>query len=161
MNEFIELITSYGIAGILTVAGLLFMFLKSFTEACVWIYKWLMKLYKHKKQKDDKEETMENRITKLENHDKWQYDKLIELSDGIHELKGLIINMKKDNDEFVVVTCRSQLYRIHQESVKQGYITKECLKTFSETGKKYEAAGGDDIYHEKLYPEVMSLPIKD
>ena len=35
------------------------------------------------------------------------------------------------------------------------------LKTFTELGSIYESAGGDDIYHDKLKPEVLSLPIKD
>ena len=161
MGELIELITKYGVAGIITFICLLFMALKSLIEAIVWAYGWLVKWHNKKNQEDNQDISIDNRIKKLEDHDKWQYKKLIELSDGIKELKDLMINMRKDNDEFVVVTCRSQLYRIHQEATAQGYITKECLKTFSETGKKYEAAGGDDIYHDKLHPEVMALPIKD
>lgn len=39
-------------------------------------------------------------------------------------------------------------------------MTPDGLKTFRELGKVYESAGGDDIYHEKLQPEVLALDIK-
>ena len=39
-------------------------------------------------------------------------------------------------------------------------MTPDGLKTFRELGNVYEAAGGDDIYHEKLQPEVLALDIK-
>ena len=42
---------------------------------------------------------------------------------------------------------------------KQKYVTPEGLKTFKEIGKVYVEAGGDDIYHDKLEPEVLRLPI--
>ena len=53
------------------------------------------------------------------------------------------------------------MYELHEKFVTKGYIDKSGLKTFIELGKIYEAAGGDDIYHDKLYPEVMALPIKN
>lgn len=34
------------------------------------------------------------------------------------------------------------------------------LKTFLEMGKLYEDAGGNDIYHSKLLPEITALEIK-
>lgn len=60
-----------------------------------------------------------------------------------------------------IATFRSSLYRMHSDFTGQGYITREGLKTFIECGKEYTDAGGDDIYHAKLYPEIMALPIKD
>ena len=42
----------------------------------------------------------------------------------------------------------------------QGYITPDGLKTFLEMGKLYEKAGGNDIYHEKLLPDIESLEVR-
>ena len=56
---------------------------------------------------------------------------------------------------------RSQLYDLHSKFVEHGYIDKSGLKTFTELGSIYEFAGGNDIYHDKFKPEVLSLPIKD
>ena len=44
--------------------------------------------------------------------------------------------------------------------MSQGYITPDGLKTFLEMGKLYEKAGGNDIYHEKLLPDIESLEVK-
>ena len=63
-------------------------------------------------------------------------------------------------NSLTVASMRSTLWRIHTESTERGYITPEGLKTFTECGKLYEEAGGDDIYHEKLHPDVMALPIR-
>ena len=42
----------------------------------------------------------------------------------------------------------------------QGYITPDGLKTFLEMGTLYEKAGGNDIYHEKLLPDIESLEVR-
>ena len=43
--------------------------------------------------------------------------------------------------------------------MERGHADKSGLKTFLELGKIYEDDGGDDIYHDKLKPEIMNLPI--
>lgn len=83
--------------------------------------------------------------------------------------------IKKDIDEILILltehietdkkntraTFRSSLYRMHSDFTSRGFITKEGLKTFLECGEAYEKADGDDIYHDKLKPEIMRLPIKE
>lgn len=59
-----------------------------------------------------------------------------------------------------VASFRSSLWQMHKIFTAQGYITPDGLKTFMEMGKLYEAAGGDDIYHEKLLPEIEELEIR-
>ena len=43
----------------------------------------------------------------------------------------------------------------------KAYNYADILETFTELGSIYESAGGDDIYHDKLKPEVLALPIHD
>jgi len=112
------------------------------------------------KKQIEKEKNLE-RIVKLEQHDKWQYEKLAEISSNISDIKTMLVKGNEEQKATTVATCRSTLYRLHNEFVSQGFVTKEGLKTFTEIGKIYENAGGNDIYHSKLYPEVMSLQIKD
>ena len=112
------------------------------------------------KKQIEKEKNLE-RIVKLEQHDKWQYEKLAEISSNISDIKTMLIKGNEEQKATTVATCRSTLYRLHNDFVTQQFVTKEGLKTFTEIGKIYENAGGNDIYHSKLYPEVMSLQIKD
>ncbi len=75
-------------------------------------------------------------------------------------IKLLEENITRDNRR-TVATLRSTLYRLHSDFISQGYITREGLRTFTECGTVYEEAGGDDIYHHKLRPEILELPIQE
>lgn len=82
-----------------------------------------------------------------------------ELKDDIHGVKSLIEEFMDTQNQTTVAMLRSSLWRLHKDFVTQGYVTPDGLKTFMEMGKVYEKAGGDDIYHEKLQPEVEALDI--
>ena len=97
----------------------------------------------------------------MEKHDNWQYNEISKISKGIDEIKSSLAQKEIKDKAKTVATLRSQLYDLHSKFVKQGYIDKSGLKTFTELGSIYESSGGNDIYHDKLKPEVLSLPIKD
>ena len=86
-------------------------------------------------------------------------DKQDGLKDDIKSVKELLQQFMCSQNETTVAMLRSSLWKMHKEFVTQGFTTPDGLKTFMEMGKVYEAAGGDDIYHEKLLPEVESLMI--
>lgn len=81
------------------------------------------------------------------------------LENNIHSLQELLQQFMGDHNKSTVAILRSSLWRLHKDFVAQGFVTPDGLKTFMEMGKTYEAAGGDDIYHEKLLPEVEELDI--
>ena len=110
---------------------------------------------------DTEKETIEDRISKLETHDKWQYNEISKISKGIDEIKSSLAQKEIKDKAKTVATLRTQLYDLHNKFVERGYIDKSGLKTFTERGSIYESAGGDDIYHDKLKPEVLALPIHD
>ena len=91
---------------------------------------------------------------------------LLEEKDNVikHDVDDILALLKDHIDtdkKNTRATFRSSLYRMHSDFTSRGFITKEGLKTFLECGAAYELADGDDIYHDKLKPEVMKLPIKD
>ena len=110
---------------------------------------------------DEDKETLEGRISTLEKHDKWQYSEISKISKGIDEIKDQLRERDIKDKAKTVATLRNQLYDLHSKFVERGYVDKSGLKTFLELGKIYEDAGGDDIYHDKLKPEIMDLEIKD
>ena len=110
---------------------------------------------------DQDKETLEDRISTLEKHDNWQYREITKMSKGIDEIKDSLSNKEIKDKAKTVATLRTQLYDLHGKFVERGYIDKSGLKTFLELGTIYEDAGGDDIYHDKLKPEVIALPIKE
>ena len=64
--------------------------------------------------------------------------------------------MRKEN-ETTIAMFRSSLWRLHRDFTQQGFVTPDGLKTFMEMGKVYTEAGGNDIYHSKLLPEVCVI----
>lgn len=131
--------------------------IKEFIE----LFSYFKKRFRIKTGVDTEKETIEGRISNLETHDKWQYNEISKISKGIDEIKSSLAQKEIKDKAKTVATLRSQLYDLHSKFVEQGYIDKSGLKTFTELGSIYESAGGNDIYHDKLKPEVLSLPIKD
>ena len=125
------------------------------------IFSYFKKKLRLKTGIDQDKETIENRIKTLEKHDNWQYQEILKISKGIDDIKDNLVKREKKDKEKTVATLRGQLYGLHEKFVTKEFIDKSGLKTFIELGKIYESAGGDDIYHDKLYPEIMSLPIKE
>lgn len=122
---------------------------------------YFVKKFGVKFKRDTEKECMEDRVVTLEKHDNWQYKEILKISKGIDDIKENLVKREITDKAKTVATLRGQLYGLHEKFVTKGYIDKSGLKTFIELGKIYEAAGGDDIYHDKLYPEIMKLQIKD
>lgn len=125
------------------------------------IFCYFKKKWRIKTGIDQDKETLESRINTLEKHDNWQYKEISKMSNGIDDIKCQLTEKERADKERTVATLRNQLYGLHTKFSEKGYVDNSGLKTFTELGKIYEAAGGDDIYHEKLKPEVLALPIHD
>ena len=123
------------------------------------IFSYFKKKFRIKTGADEDKETLEERIATLEKHDKWQYNEISKISKGIDDIKEQLKERDIKDKAKTVATLRNQLYDLHNKSMERGYVDKSGLKTFLELGKIYEDAGGDDIYHDKLKPEIMNLPI--
>ena len=130
-------------------------------DKIIFLFGKIKKTLKIKFGFEEDKETLDKRIATLEKHDNWQYKEITKISQGIDDIKSSLAQKEIKDKAKTVATLRSQLYDLHSKFVKQGYIDKSGLKTFTELGSIYESAGGNDIYHDKLKPEVLSLPIKD
>lgn len=158
MEDLMTFINEYSFVTVILIIIAVLTAIKQLWDMGNWFKKHFFDKY-HEKM--NSEEALEDRIVKLEEHDKWQYGKLTEIGNSIEKINNNIVDIKESTNKSTVVTCRSALWRMHSEFVAQDYVTREGLKTFIEMGKVYEDAGGDDIYHERLYPEVMKLKIRE
>nr|DAJ86249.1 MAG TPA: hypothetical protein [Bacteriophage sp.] len=131
--------------------------IKEIIEICLYF----KKRFRIKFGREEDKEIIEDRILVLEKHDNWQYKEISKMSKGIDDIKCQLTEKERADKERTVATLRNQLYGLHTKFSEKGYVDNSGLKTFTELGKIYEAAGGDDIYHEKLKPEVLALPIHD
>ena len=133
----------------------------SFIKICLSLYDFYKKRWRIKTGKELDKETIENRLIILEKHDNWQYQEIQKISKGIDDIKSNLEKKETEDKAKTVATLRNQLYGLHEKFIHRNYVDKSGLKTFLELGAIYEQAGGDDIYHDKLKPEVLALPIKE
>lgn len=119
------------------------------------IFTYFKKKFRIKTGIEEDKETIEERIAVLEEHDKWQYGEITKISQGIEDIKTRLDEREKQEKDRTVATLRNQLYDLHNKFIERKSIDRSGLKTFLELGKIYEDAGGNDIYHDKLKPEVM------
>lgn len=122
-------------------------------------------------QMDTYEEKLNKYQSSIRNKQEEYHEQSIEIRSGLEDrqdaLKDQITSLtnmmqafiKKEN-ETTVAMFRSSLWRLHKDFIAQGYVTPDGLKTFMEMGRVYEDAGGDDIYHDKLKPEIEELEIR-
>ena len=141
------------------VFSIIFVFiaLKAFYDAVIWIKARLDHYHKIKSEK----ETIEKRIEKIEEENCQQFLKLEELSDMTKETIQLLEDIKKQQQSSVIETNKGIIFRIYLDNMKQGHISQTELDRFINVCQIYKEAGGDGIVDEKIYPEVLKLPIEN
>lgn len=118
----------------------------------------------YKREILDKQEVYHNQSIQIRDNLKCDQDELknnqICILDDVKNLKDMFEKYMEIDNKRTIATLRTHLWRLHKDFTEQNFITPDGLKTFKEMGKVYEEAGGDDIYHDKLQPEVLSLEIR-
>ena len=87
-------------------------------------------------------------------------EKQQEIQAAVKDITAMLQDYIRKDNKKTIATLRTTLWQLHKGFMDQGYVTPDGLKTSKELGKGYEEAGGDDIYHDKLEPEVLSLEIR-
>ena len=132
-----------------------------FIKFCWEVFSWVLEKLNMYHAKKKLSEVLDERINNLEKHDKRQYEQIDEISKGMIDIQETLATMKKENDERTITSFRTELYHMHGVFMKQGYVTREGLETFSSMADIYIACGGNHVCKSKLIPEVMNLPIHE
>ena len=131
--------------------------MKEFIELVLYF----KKRFRIKTGVDTERETIEGRISKLETHDKWQYNEISKISKGIDEIKKRLDLTEKENNQRIIVQYGAELYNLHSKFMEQKYVTRAGLETFDLLAQTYLKCGGNHSIKGKIIPEVMALPIHD
>lgn len=134
---------------------LVYLFVKAVYESGKWILDRLNGYHKIRNE----EETIEERIARLEKHDRGQYAKLNEVSEEIKTIIGMVQKVQDTQARTIIDTYKDTIFGIYHESIEKGNIRQTELDRFLDLVKRYKAAGGDGIVDEKIYPEILELPI--
>lgn len=175
MDTILGILSPHGIQGLesLIVAIIIsFLIVKDIYQGIKWVKDRFEGYHEEKNKIEEHDDDIENRISKLEKHDKWQYGQLEDLKVQLANLTQLVkenhtdihnqlTELNKNNKEIAVASLRDTINRIHRFAMSKGCISHQDLLTFTEAVRIYRESGGDGMVDEKLYPEVMSLPISD
>lgn len=163
MNSLISQITSTSspFAVVILAIFITFLVIKELYTAVKWVKDRFDGYHNIQNHKEDVEEEIDRRIQTLEQHDGWQYKKLNELGDQVKEVIGLIKEIQVTQSKMIIDTYKGSIFRIYHDSQKNKYISQTELDRFIDLCTIYKAAGGDGVVDEKIYPEVMSLPINN
>lgn len=161
MDNLILLLEEYTLPSVLVILIICFLAFKEVWSAAVWI-KDKLELYRNKKnQSEDEKETVEERLTKLEKHDKWQYNAWMEMTRSLQTISNTLSDMQKKQEESTVATARSALYRLSQEILAKGHMSQIEYDCFKELYDVYIENHGNHSMKDKIAPKVFALEIKD
>lgn len=175
METVLEILSPHGIQSIETlVVALLISFLivKEIYNGVKWVKDRFEGYHEEKNKAENREENIDSRISLLETHDDKHYNQLKDLKQQMSELSCLIKQNHQDihdqlveidncNKEIAVASLRDVINRIHRSAMSHKFISHQDLLTFTEAVRIYRSAGGNGMVDEKLYPEVMALPISE
>ena len=157
MGNIIELIAAADSPVLIVVLSFILVYL--FVKGIYQSFKWVVHRLNGYHQLKSEEETIEERISKLEKHDKGQYQKLTELGDEMKKIIAMIQKVQDTQARTIVDTYRNSIFAIYHECIEKGNIKQTQLDRFLDLVKRYKEAGGDGIVDQKIYPQILDLPI--
>lgn len=161
MSNFIYLIENYTLPTLLVSITFLFLAIKEICEAVSWIKDRLNSYHNKRNQSEEEKESIEDRLQKLEKHDNWQYNALLEMTKSLQSINTTLSDMQKKQEEATVATARSTLYRLSQEILEKGYMSQIEYDCFKELYDVYIENHGNHSMKDKIAPEVFKLEIRN
>lgn len=168
VEKFIAICEQFTFTQFLTFIVFLTLGLKGLSEIYKGIKSNLEGWYQKKRGIEKKDETLEQRVAKLEESDEVQIDRLNTISSEVKQIVDSLANIQNklnelddNNKRRSVILSKSQLYRLHSEFMKRGYITMAEREMFDSLSDEYIACGGNSIYKDSVIPEVRSIEIRN
>jgi len=108
-----------------------------------------------------KNQTVEERLTKLEDENAQEQEKLDKIDATLQEILANLELITEENRKDTIITNRSLIYRLHAEFVEKGYLTFAESEMFEEISQRYLDAGGNSLFKSHIIPAVQALPVHD
>lgn len=160
MKEIIEIMATFTPAQAVTFIVLLSLFIKGLIDTVIYFHNILISWHKSRNEEEDKEEIIENRIKKLEDHDDWKYNKILDLEAGQISINNKLDDLKETNRLEVIAQYRATIYRLHKEFTAKGYMTQSEYEMFRNLADIYLEYGGNGFYRHHVIPEIEELEIR-
>lgn len=161
MDSLIYLLKEYTLPTLLILIIFLFLAVKEVCGAVVWVKDKLNAYHNKRNKTEEEKESVDERLTKLEKHDNWQYNALLDVTRSLQSINNTLADMQKKQEEATVATARSALYRLSQEILAKGYMSQIEYDCFKELYDVYIENHGNHSMKDKIAPEVFKLEIRN
>lgn len=145
MDGFIKIIESFGLTGVLTIAGALILF-GFFIDK---VYRWILGYFKGYYNKKTEEEDIKESIKELSDQNKQQNETMVEICRKL----DLLTNATQKSMKYSIV-------RACKEYVLRKSITTHELQLLEEMYAPYEDINGNGYAH-TMMEKARSLPVID
>lgn len=135
--------------------------IKGTYEGVKWIKGELNRWYQNKHDEQEKDETIMERLEKLEAENMEQTIKCTNITEALIQINEQIKDIRNDYNKVTVALTRASLHTLCHSLKDRDSITEAEYETFTDLRDVYLASGGNAVFKNKIIPYIESLPVKD
>lgn len=125
------------------------------------VYGFMESWRQNKNGIENKQTSVEERLTALEEKDKEQMGRLDTIDGRLQEIIATLEMMTEDNKANTVATCRSAIYRWYAEFQNRDSLTSAEYEMFMDLANRYLACDGNSVFKDKIIPYVKNMKVID
>lgn len=111
----------------------------------------------NKELEENRLKSIGDRIETLEKHDKWQYEEISKISQGVSDISESLSEMRKEIDETEMAKLKDSIVTYYKKYKTIGEWTKLESEAFWDLFARYEAHGGNGYVHSVIEPVMREL----
>ena len=163
MSDLLSLVKAVGESPLVSIVAIILFIaaIKGLYEFIKWIKTELNKWYQTKHDEEEKDETIIERLDKLEAENIEQTEKCASITTALDNINNQIASIREDYNKVTVALTRASLHNLCYSLKDSDHITEAEYETFVDLRDVYLGCGGNAVFKNKIIPYVESLPIKD
>lgn len=111
----------------------------------------------NKELEQNRLKSIEDRTEILERHDKWQYEEITKISQGVSEISTKLSDLRKEIDETEMAKLKDSIVTYYKKYKELGEWSKLESEAFWDLFERYEAHGGNGYVHSVIEPVMREL----
>lgn len=135
--------------------------IKGTYEGVKWIKGELNRWYQNKHDEQEKDETIMERLEKLETENIEQTNRCTNITEALIQINEQIKDIRDDYNKVTVALTRASLHTLCHGLKDRDSITEAEYETFTDLRDVYLTSGGNAVFKNKIIPYIESLPVKD
>lgn len=135
--------------------------IKGTYEIVKWTKGELNAWYQNKKKADQKDESIEQRVARLEEENAKQFEEYAHINALMQSMNASLELMAQEEKANTVALCRSQLWTMYRKLKDKTTLSTEEYETFTDLADRYLKNGGNSVFRDKIIPHIKSIAVED